>query len=56
MLELRLAHLLELDPGFRSGDPFQAGPGEPRPEYDPGLVPLVTDRRLAKVAELAALR
>jgi len=51
-----LAHLLEAETGFRSGDPFRAGPGEPRPEYDPGLVPLVTDRRLAKVAELAALR
>ncbi len=56
LLELRLAHLLEVETGFRNGDPFQAGPGEPRPEYDPALVPLVTDRRLAKVAELAALR
>src|SRR5260370_35722967 len=56
LLELRLAHLLEVETGFRSGDPFQAGTEEPRPEYDPGLVPLVTDRRRAKVAELAGLR
>ncbi|MBB5778701.1 hypothetical protein [Nonomuraea jabiensis] len=56
LLELRLAHLPEVETGFRSGDPFRAGPDEPRPQYDPGLVPLVTDRRLAKVAELAELR
>jgi hypothetical protein len=56
LLELRLAHLLEVETGSRSGDPFRAGPDEPRPDYDPALVPLVTDRRLAKVAELAALR
>src|SRR5260370_9579848 len=56
LLELGLAHLLEVETGFRSGDPFQAGTEEPRPEYDPGLVPLVTDRRRAKVAELAGLR
>lgn len=56
LLELRLAHLLEVEAGFRSGDPFRAGPGEPRPDYDPALVPLVTDRRRAKAAELAVLR
>lgn len=56
LLELRLAHLLEAETGFRSGDRFRAGPGEPRPEYDPALVPLVTSRRLAKVAELQAIR
>jgi transposase InsO family protein len=56
LVELRLAHLLEAETGFRTGDRFRAGPGEPRPEYDPALVPLVTDRRRAKVAELAALR
>jgi hypothetical protein len=56
LVELRLAHLLEAETGFRSGDPFRPAPGEPRPEYDPALVPLVTDRREAKVAELAALR
>ena len=56
LVELRLAHLLEAETGFRSGDRFRAGPGEPRPEYDPALVPLVTSRRMAKVAELEALR
>ena len=56
LLKLRLAHLLEAETGFRSGDRFRAGPGEPRPEYDPALVPLVTSRRLAKVAELQAVR
>ena len=56
LLELRLAHLLEAETGFRSGDPFRAGLGEPYPDYDPALVPLVTDRRRAKAAELAVLR
>lgn len=55
LLELRLAHLLEVETGFRSGDPLRPGRGEPRPQYDPGLVPL-TDRRLAKITELAQLR
>jgi hypothetical protein len=56
LVELRLAHLLEAETGFRSGDQLQAAPGEPRPEYDPELVPLATARRRAKVAELVALR
>jgi hypothetical protein len=56
LLELRLAHLLEAETGFRSGDPLRAIPGEPRPEYDPELAPLATTRREAKVAELAAMR
>jgi hypothetical protein len=56
LLELRLAHLLEVETGYRGGDPLRAGSGEPRPEYDPALVPLVTDRRQAKVAELRGLR
>ena len=56
LVELRLAHLLEAETGFRSGDSFRPVLGEPRPEYDPALVPLVTARREAKVAELAALR
>jgi len=56
LVELRLTHLLEAETGFRSGDPFRPAPGEPRPEYDPALVPLVTARRDAKVAELAAMR
>jgi len=56
LAELRLAHLLEAETGFLSGDPLRPAPGEPRPEYDPVLVPLVTARREAKVAELAAMR
>ncbi|MGH3736539.1 MAG: hypothetical protein ACRDT6_13120 [Micromonosporaceae bacterium] len=51
---LRVAHLLEVETGYRSGDPLRAGPGEPRPEYDPAVT-TVTQRRLAKVAELRAL-
>ncbi|KPI22247.1 hypothetical protein OV320_1658 [Actinobacteria bacterium OV320] len=35
LTELRMAHLLEAATGFRSGDPFHPGPGEPRTEYDP---------------------
>ncbi len=54
LAELRMAHLLEVATGFRSGDPLRAGPGEPKPEYDPDTTTL-TGRRLAKVAELQAL-
>ncbi|MFD7661289.1 transposase [Streptomyces sp. NPDC059788] len=54
LTELRMAHLLEVATGFRSGDPFHPGPGEPRVEYDPRRTTL-TERRHAKVAELAAL-
>lgn len=56
LVELRLAHLLEAETGFRGGDPLRPAAGEPRPEYDPALVPLVTARREAKVAELAVMR
>jgi hypothetical protein len=28
-------HLLEVTTGYQSGDPHQAEPGEPRPDYDP---------------------
>lgn len=52
--QLRLAHTLEAETGFRSGDPFVALPGEPRPQYDPDLVPSLVARRHSKVAELAA--
>ncbi len=51
---LRLAHVLEVETGFRGGDPLRPGPGEPRPGYDPNATTL-TARRLAKVAELKAL-
>ncbi|MFJ6620020.1 transposase [Kitasatospora sp. NPDC091335] len=48
---LRMAHLLEVETGFRSGDPNVAAPGEPRPAYDPETTTL-TQRRLAKAQEL----
>jgi transposase InsO family protein len=54
LTELRMAHLLEVATGFRSGDPLHPDPGEPKPEYDPATTTL-TERRHAKVAELAAL-
>jgi len=54
LAELRMAHLLEVATGFRSGDPLRPGPGEPKPEYDPDTTTL-TGRRRAKAAELGAL-
>ncbi len=54
LTRLRMAHLLEVATGFRSGDPLRPGPGEPKPEYDPDATTL-TGRRRAKVAELQAL-
>jgi hypothetical protein len=54
MVRLRVAHLLEVQTGYRGGDPLRPGPGEPRPGFDPGATTL-TQRRRAKVAELAAL-
>lgn len=51
---MRLAHLLEVETGFRSGDAGQALPGEPRACYDPATSTL-RQRRRAKVAELRAL-
>ena len=54
-VDLRVAHLLEVETGYRGGDPLRAGPGEPRPEYDPAVTTL-TQRRGAKVAELRAMR
>ncbi len=51
---LRMAHLLEVATGFRSGDPLRPGPGEPKPEYDPAATTL-TSRRRAKAEELRAL-
>ena len=49
-LAVRLRHLREALTGYASGTPAAAGPGEPRPEYDPSL-PLL-DRYQAKAAEL----
>lgn len=54
LAELRLAHLLEVETGYRSGDRLRPGPAEPKPEYDPDATTL-TRRRHAKVAELAGL-
>ncbi|MBX9423851.1 transposase [Streptomyces lateritius] len=54
LAELRMAHLLEVQTGYRSGDPLRPGPGEPKPEYNPDATTL-TQRRLAKVTELKAL-
>jgi hypothetical protein len=51
---LRMAHLLEVETGYRSGDLVRAAEGEPKPEYDPARTTL-TQRRQAKAAELAAL-
>ena len=54
VVRLRVAHLLEAETGFRSGDPLRPGPGEPRPAYDPRTA-LLGQRRRAKAAELNAL-
>lgn len=54
LVALRLAHVLEVETGYRGGDPLRRAPGEPRPSYDPAVTTL-TQRRHAKVAELAAL-
>jgi hypothetical protein len=54
VVRLRVAHLLEAETGFRSGDPLHPGPGEPRPAYDPRAATL-GQRRRAKAAELKAL-
>jgi len=51
---LRMAHLLEVATGYRSGDPMRSAAGEARPQYDPATTTL-TQRRHAKVAELRAL-
>ncbi|MGQ4425934.1 extracellular solute-binding protein [Streptomyces violaceoruber] len=49
--QIRAAHLLEVQTGYRSGSRYWAMPGEPRPEYDPECTTL-TERRRAKAAEL----
>jgi transposase InsO family protein len=54
VVRLRVAHLLEAETGFRSGDTLHPEPGEPRPAYDPRATTL-GQRRQAKAAELNAL-
>ncbi|MFE4054865.1 transposase [Streptomyces sp. NPDC059096] len=51
---IRMAHLLEVETGYRSGSRSWARPGEPRVEYDPERTTL-TERRRAKVTELKDL-
>lgn len=46
--------MLEAETGFRSGDPCDPRPDEPRPGYDPAAT-TVEQRRRTKVAELAVL-
>lgn len=53
-LRLRVAHALEADCGFRSGDPQCPEPGEPRPQYDP-TISTKQQRLRRKAAELKAL-
>jgi hypothetical protein len=54
IVRLRIAHLLEVETGYRSGDPLRPAQGESRWCFDPASTTL-TQRRRAKVAELAAL-
>ncbi|WP_371476402.1 hypothetical protein [Kitasatospora sp. NBC_00315] len=53
-LRLRVAHALEADCGFRSGDPQCPEPGEPQPQYDPATS-TKQQRLRCKAAELKAL-
>ncbi|MFG1967650.1 hypothetical protein [Nonomuraea sp. NPDC049028] len=54
VVRLRAAHVNEVETGFRSRDPHQPAPGEPRPAYDPSRTTL-GQRRKAKAVELASL-
>ncbi|MEU3830552.1 hypothetical protein AB0F36_35440 [Streptomyces sp. NPDC029080] len=45
LAELRMAHLLGVATGFRSGDPLRPGPDEPKPEYNPDTMTLSGRRR-----------
>jgi hypothetical protein len=54
LVALRVAHLFEVETGYRGGDPLRPGPGEPKPCYDPAST-TVTQRRASKAAELAVL-
>ena len=49
-LSERLGHVREVLTGYRSGSAEVAGPGEPRPGYDPAL--LLADRYKTKAAEV----
>ncbi|WP_328974897.1 transposase [Streptomyces canus] len=51
LMMLRVDDLREVETGFRSGDPLNALPREPKPQYDPNSTTL-TERRHAKVREL----
>jgi hypothetical protein len=52
IVDLRVSHLLEVETGFRGGDPLRPGSGEPRPQFDPETTSLM-QRRQAKAEELA---
>jgi hypothetical protein len=54
LVQMRYAHLMEVETGYRSADRLHALPGEPRPDYDPATTTL-TERRAAKVTEIRAL-
>jgi transposase InsO family protein len=49
-VEARIAHVHEINTGFQSGDPDDALPHEPRPEYEPGRS--VNKKIRSKVREL----
>jgi hypothetical protein len=36
LVGLRVGHLLEVETGYRSGDPLRPGPGEPQSQYAAG--------------------
>ncbi|MDX8053842.1 hypothetical protein SK571_31115 [Lentzea sp. BCCO 10_0798] len=54
LVALRVAHLLEIETGFRGGDALHAAPGEPRAGFDPAVT-TVTQRRRAKAAEFTSM-
>ncbi|WP_033825840.1 transposase [Kitasatospora sp. MBT63] len=51
LVALRMEHLLEVETGYRSGDPLRPAAGEPRPGYDPDTTTL-TQRRQHKALEM----
>ncbi len=54
LVQLRYAHVMEAETGYRSGSALHAVPGEPRHGYHPATTTLAA-RREAKVAEVRAL-